>query len=76
MKRRTAKFLKILCFLISIIPVLVACRGDVNRASPDSDAEDIDSTDSIKNSITNPSAPPAFKHCIDVRSHLGQQSEV
>ena len=51
MKSKKAKFLKILCFSIWIPLALVACHGDVDKTSSDSNVEttkDIDSTESIQ----------------------------
>ena len=64
MKRRGAKFLKVLCFFISITLALVACRGNVDettsKGDPDKIAattEDGDSTKSHKG-IETPSKTP------------------
>ena len=65
MERKGAKFLKVLCFFVSITFVLVGCRGDVNETTANSDADktgettgDADLTESLKSVKTPSKTPP------------------
>lgn len=54
MKHKTGKFPKVLCFFIGIAFALVACRGDMDEATPDSAADNTsDSTEFDRSSQTS-----------------------
>ena len=65
MERKGAKFLKVLCFFVSITFVLVGCRGDVDETTANSGVDktgetigDGDSTESLKAVETPSKTPP------------------